>query len=52
MLEQAFLSVLASLIFYLVCRYVIFRRPIITEDANKVLVLFMLLAVVVLIISN
>lgn len=36
MLKQAALIVIASFVLFLICRYVIYRRPITAEDARKV----------------
>ena len=39
-----------SIIFFLICRFLIYRRPITAEDANKVLVLaiaFIFIALVI-----
>ena len=50
MLKQAALIALASFIFFWACRYLIFKHPITAEDANKILVLIILVALGVLLI--
>ena len=36
MLMSSILIAVLSIVFFLVCRFVIYRRPITAEDANKV----------------
>ena len=43
MLSRAIWIVFASVIFFLACRYLIYKRPITAEEARKVLLLLIFL---------
>lgn len=52
MLSTSIWIAFASLIFFGLCRYLIYRRPITAEDANKVLVMSIIFALVVFAIRD
>jgi hypothetical protein len=50
--DHALLLIVGSIVWFLVCRYILFRRPITAEDARVPIFVFALFGLLLLVLAN